>query len=301
MAKPWKAEYAKPVRLSCNAKAARTTSTKRGSDSGSGLGRWFNPPNSTRFMPVLSVYTKSEGQGSKGLAWHHANCFMELSPTNLLGWESLPAFDQAAALALVKTVLSSTKGGTKVELQEDIESSNGGAKHKRAATGDQKSKIAKSDAVLIISIHYLFSADGMLFGALGRCPLCSGRLRYSGGMYRCHGYPSAWSKCSYSTTEPECVKGKWKIPEESSNDYLCKVKKSSRILPLPSSNVPRGGWKYLSLERTIWLIVSKDKKLPFDLYTIEAIREESSMVTVKVKGRSAVLESSGLQNSGPHP
>ncbi|CAL5353653.1 unnamed protein product [Camellia sinensis] len=46
------------------------------------------------------------------------------------------------------------------------------------------------------------------------------------------------------------------------------------------------------------LTVSKDKKLPFDLYTIEAIGEESSMVTVKVKGPSAVLESSGLQNSG---
>ncbi|CAL5425099.1 unnamed protein product [Camellia sinensis] len=72
-------------------------------------------------------------------------------------------------------------------------------------------------------------ADGMLFGALGRCPLCSGRLRYSGGMYRCHGYPSAWSKCSYSTTEPECVKGKWKIPEESSNDYLCKDEWKSKI------------------------------------------------------------------------
>ncbi|THG13584.1 hypothetical protein TEA_007847 [Camellia sinensis var. sinensis] len=99
----------------------------------------------------LSVYTKPRGQGSKGLAWHHANCFIELSPTNLLGWESLPAFDQATALALVKKVLSSTKGGTKVELQADIESSNGGAKHKRAVTGDQKSKIAKSNAGAMLS------------------------------------------------------------------------------------------------------------------------------------------------------
>ncbi|KAI7983448.1 Poly [ADP-ribose] polymerase 1 [Camellia lanceoleosa] len=288
-------------------------------------------------------------------------------------------------LALVKTVLSSTKG-TKVELQEDIESSNGGAKHKRAVTGDELPKTSDLEIQLEAQTKELWAlkddlkkhvttaelremleangqnstrsefdlrdccADGMLFGALGHCQLCSGRLRYSGTMYRCHGYPSAWSKFSYSTTEPECVKGKWKIPEESSNDYLCKVKKSSRILPLPSSNVPhgnraangqpqsskgeklrdlnvaivglpkesmdewkskiegaggcvhnkikKGGWKYLSLERTIWLIVSKDKKLPFDLYTIEAIREESSMVTVKVKGRSAVLESSGLLNSG---
>lgn len=40
------------------------------------------------------------------------------------------------------------------------------------------------------------------------------------------------------------------------------------------------------------------KKLPFDKYKIEASGETSSMVTVKVKGRSAVHEASGLQDSG---
>ncbi|GFZ13552.1 poly(ADP-ribose) polymerase 2 [Actinidia rufa] len=102
------------------------------------------------------------------------------------------------------------------------------------------------------SLHWLRSiplpekcADGMLFGALGWCSLCSGCLRYSGGMYRCHGYLSAWNKCSYSTTEPERVKQKWKIPEETTNDYLFKwfksqkAKKSSRTLPQPS-NIPSG-------------------------------------------------------------
>ena len=44
--------------------------------------------------------------------------------------------------------------------------------------------------------------------------------------------------------------------------------------------------------------IRRQKKLPFDLYKIEAIGEASSMVTVKVKGRSAVHESSGLQDSG---
>ena len=42
----------------------------------------------------------------------------------------------------------------------------------------------------------------------------------------------------------------------------------------------------------------RQKKLPYDLYKIEAIGEASSMVTVKVKGQSAVHESSGLQDSG---
>lgn len=67
------------------------------------------------------------------------------------------------------------------------------------------------------------SADGMLFGALASCPICSGSLHYSGGEYRCHGYVSAWSKCSYSTTEPVRLKEKWKIPRETSNEYLIKV------------------------------------------------------------------------------
>ncbi|XAR61125.1 NAD(+) ADP-ribosyltransferase [Bertholletia excelsa] len=89
-------------------------------------------------------------------------------------------------------------------------------------------------------------ADGMLFGALKPCPLCGGQLHYSGGMYKCHGYLSAWSKCSYATAEPEHIKGKWKIPAETSNSYLCKwfksqkMKKPSRILPPPSSNMSCG-------------------------------------------------------------
>lgn len=44
--------------------------------------------------------------------------------------------------------------------------------------------------------------------------------------------------------------------------------------------------------------IEKKKKLPFDLYKVEAIGESHSMVTVKVKGRSAVHEASGLQDSG---
>ncbi|KAA8550776.1 hypothetical protein F0562_002460 [Nyssa sinensis] len=220
-------------------------------------------------------------------------------------------------------------------------------------------------------------ADGILFGALGRCSLCSGCLRYSGGMYRCHGYLSAWSKCSYSTTEPERVKGKWKIPGETSNEYLCKLfksqkaKKPVRILPPPSfstsgcqaaNGLPQSSkgeklgdlrvaiagapkesmeeWKRqiegaggqvhtktkkdtnclvvsgvlddqdaemrkarrmkLPIVREDYVVdcIKRQKKLPFDLYKIESIGESSSMVTVKVKGQSAVHESSGLQDSG---
>lgn len=70
---------------------------------------------------------------------------------------------------------------------------------------------------------FVISADGMLFGALEICSLCSGNLHYSGGTYKCKGFLTEWSKCAYSTSEPNRVKGKWKIPEETENQYLRKV------------------------------------------------------------------------------
>lgn len=42
----------------------------------------------------------------------------------------------------------------------------------------------------------------------------------------------------------------------------------------------------------------RQKKLRVDFYKIEASEEAKSMVTVKVKGRSAVHEASGLQDTG---
>ena len=51
----------------------------------------------------------------------------------------------------------------------------------------------------------------MMFGALGNCPLCSGSMPYSRVDYRCDGYLSAWSKCSYSTTDPICLRGNGEV------------------------------------------------------------------------------------------
>jgi hypothetical protein len=44
--------------------------------------------------------------------------------------------------------------------------------------------------------------------------------------------------------------------------------------------------------------MERKKKLPFDMYKVEMIGEASSMVTIKVKGQSAVHDASGLQDSG---
>ncbi|KAL6214589.1 hypothetical protein ACLB2K_014021 [Fragaria x ananassa] len=380
----------------------------------------------------VRISTKPEGQGARGLAWHHAKCFMESSPSTqvekLSGWETIPVSDQAAVSALLKD-------GKKVEAQESKEippqsKSKAGTKRRKDGDGDdQKSKVSKSEGdvstsrdvsvsnateveikmeaqtkelwalkddlkkhVTTVELRKMLEAnaqsstgseldlrdrcaDGMMFGALSKCPLCSGHLHYSGATYRCHGFLTAWTKCSYSTQEPERLKGKWKVPEDTENQFLQKwfksqkVGKPARILPPPSSNSPGGqafngqpqssasladlkvsfrGLPKESMEKwnkdiegvagsvhakikkdTNCLVVggepdAKDaeikkarrmkipivredylvecfkrkKKLPFDLYKVEAVGETSSMATVKVKGRSAVHESSGLQDTG---
>ncbi|KAL1143123.1 hypothetical protein V6Z11_A11G141100 [Gossypium hirsutum] len=389
----------------------------------------------------VRISSKPKGQGSKGLVWNHAKCFLDLSPTTevekLPGWEHIPSSDQASISALVKKVPAAKTGkGTDVPKDQQPQStSTAGAKRKKDVGDDQKSKITELEGevsapgagctknandladkkpkdsdletkleaqtkelwalkdelkkhVTTAELREMLEAngqdatgseldlrdrcaDGMMFGALGKCPMCSGCLRFSGGKYRCHGYISAWSKCSYSTCEPERLKGKWKVPDETNNEFLSKwfksqkIKKPARILPPPSasssqaangqsqtSNVeslanlkvsivglPKesleewkgkikeaGGMVHAKIKTdTNCLVVSgdseghdaerrkarrmrlpivredylvdcfkKQKKLPFDLYKVEAIGEASSMVTVKVKGRSAVHEASGL-------
>ncbi|TYI55471.1 hypothetical protein E1A91_D11G144400v1 [Gossypium mustelinum] len=392
----------------------------------------------------VRISSKPKGQGSKGLVWNHAKCFLDLSPTTevekLPGWEHIPSSDQASISALVKKVPAAKTGkGTDVPKEQQPQStSTAGAKRKKDVGDDQKSKITKLEGevsargagrtknandltdkkpkdsdletkleaqakelwalkdelkkhVTTAELREMLEAngqdatgseldlrdrcaDGMMFGALGKCPMCSGCLRFSGGKYRCHGYISAWSKCSYSTCEPERLKGKWKVPDETNNEFLSKwfksqkIKKPARILPPPSASSSQaangqsqtsnaeslanlkvsivglpmesleewkgkikeaGGMVHAKIKTdTNCLVVSgdseghdaerrkarrmrlpivredylvdcfkKQKKLPFDLYKVEAIGEASSMVTVKVKGRSAVHEASGLQDS----
>lgn len=228
-------------------------------------------------------------------------------------------------------------------------------------------------------------ADGMLFGALAKCPTCAGPLEYHGGQYRCRGNLSEWSKCTYTTRSPERVKGKWKIPEDSDNAYLKKwfknqkAKKEKRLLIAKSPEKPaannqgtssekrivkgtnigvgsleglrvaivgkntKAKWKKLieaaggqilngivseidcvvtneaeldleenktKLQQALSLQITVVKEefltdclergalLPVDQYALETAGKFTSIVKVKVKGRSAVHEESGLQDVG---
>ncbi|KAI4364087.1 hypothetical protein MLD38_020224 [Melastoma candidum] len=381
----------------------------------------------------VRISSKPDRPGAKGLAWHHANCFLNKVPSTqldgLMGWNSLSPSDQAAISALVKEDSHPAEGDSTEDQDEEVLStSRAGVKRKKDVINNQKSKLVRCEGngagkttvedgkmlqreaemeaqskelwalkddlkkhVSTAEMREMLEAngqesagseldlrdrcaDGMLFGALASCPLCSGFLHYSGGLYKCHGYLSAWSKCSYSHREPERLKGKWKIPDGTKNKFLTqwnksqKSKKPIRILPETSTNSSCGSevavasksetledlkvavvgptkesvneWRakleeagtlvYAKIIKGISCVVvggeldgtetelkkarrmkipvvredylvdclNRRKKLPFDLYRVENMEKASSLVTVKVKGRSAVHVASGLQDSG---
>jgi hypothetical protein len=83
-----------------------------------------------------------------------------------------------------------------------------------------------------------------MFGALDMCPLCKSPMEYQGGSYRCRGFLSAWSKCSFSTKTPQRAASKWQIPKNSDNEYLLQWfkrqsnKKGERLLAPTSTAAP---------------------------------------------------------------
>jgi predicted DNA-binding WGR domain protein len=217
--------------------------------------------------------------------------------------------------------------------------------------------------------------DGMMFGALDTCPLCKSPMEYQGGSYRCRGFLSAWSKCSFSTKTPQRAASKWQIPKNSDNEYLLQWfkrqsnKKGERLLaptstaePEKSDQVQNSGFfsgcefitygrlslsqaklkekveaaggrirpgssgignsatcvvttasslenekvrqdiqfaKSLPIVREQYLhdCLEQGKKLPMKGYELE-LGFKQEVVKVKVKGRGAVHEDSGLQDTG---
>ncbi|KAF9608125.1 hypothetical protein IFM89_006052 [Coptis chinensis] len=306
----------------------------------------------------VRISTKPEGQGARGVAWHHASCFMESTPSTkvekLSGWESLSASDQEAVCSLAKKGCSTNKSDLNSEAHVDDElmekPSKGGMKRRRSTSDGQKSKVHKSEenvlvgdvpntsdlkskledqsktlwaiqdelkkhvtmtelrAMLKANHSYLKGsefelrdrcADGMLFGALDRCPICNGPIICSGDQYCCRRHLK-WGRCSYSATEASRLKGKWKVPQETSNEYLTKWfelqkgNKPTRILPPHSSKKASGSQVTNGVSNML-----KSKKLEDLKVTITGLPKESNgMATVKFKGRGAVDESSGLQDSG---
>ncbi|CAI5510371.1 unnamed protein product [Closterium sp. Naga37s-1] len=63
-------------------------------------------------------------------------------------------------------------------------------------------------------------ADGMLFGPLPPCQLCAYPMEYWDGRYRCRGFLSAWSACSFTTRDVQRKQAAWVVPEEITNPFV---------------------------------------------------------------------------------
>ncbi|KAI3982500.1 hypothetical protein MKX01_031239 [Papaver californicum] len=227
----------------------------------------------------IRISTKPGGEGTSTLAWHHAYCYMEWSHStnveNLSRWNTLSVANQGDVRACAnKGTFTGNTGDLLVELQGDEELQQkplkGGVKRKTSFKSSNycrmREMLETNDQHSSGSELHLreICADRMLFGPLGSCPICCGSLRYSGAEYRCHGYVSSWTRCSYSTTEPIRLKGEWRIPQETSNEYLCKWLKSQkgyrsvRILPTLFSNQASGSQTAFKGLKVALVGVSKD-------------------------------------------
>ncbi|CAI5982637.1 unnamed protein product [Closterium sp. NIES-65] len=63
-------------------------------------------------------------------------------------------------------------------------------------------------------------ADGMLFGPLPPCQLCASPMEYWDGRYRCRGFLSAWSACTFSTRDVQRKEAAWVLPDEITNPFV---------------------------------------------------------------------------------
>lgn len=78
----------------------------------------------------------------------------------------------------------------------------------------------------------------MLFGPLGKCPLCGSHMEYKEGHYCCRGFLSEWTKCTHTSGEALRLKAQWKLPEDNDNEYLdevCRLRLSFSSLSLRGS------------------------------------------------------------------
>ena len=105
----------------------------------------------------------------------------------------------------------------------------------------------------------------MMFGALEKCPECSGdgqlEFRSSAG-YQCTGNVSEWTKCRHRTTKPERVE--FKLPGSYRKQFdFCKLYKSKPNTPttiprsssqesLDTTKGTSGSNGYISTGRGIW-------------------------------------------------
>lgn len=70
---------------------------------------------------------------------------------------------------------------------------------------------------------FLNSQDLLFYGALEKCPVCSGSLEFDGRRYSCKGFYSEWASCTFSTRNPPRKEEPIKLPDSVQNSLVSDV------------------------------------------------------------------------------
>ncbi|RCV10443.1 hypothetical protein SETIT_2G112900v2 [Setaria italica] len=220
---------------------------------------------------TVRVSAKLEGQASKGIPWYHVNCFLEVSISATVekfsGWDTLSDEDKRTVLDLVKKDVGHNEP-TK------------GSKRKKGENDMQSCKAPKLDE-----------------------STSEGTVRNKGKLVDPR--DSNASSADIQQKLKEQSDTLWKLKDE-----LTKHLSTAELRDMLEANEQdTSGPERLLLDR--WRLkipivredyigecIRKNRTLPFDLYKVEnTLESKGGTVTVKVKGRSAVHESSGLQDT----
>lgn len=119
-------------------------------------------------------------------------------------------------------------------------------------------------------------AECMLFGAMPLCPECkTGVIVPWKGVFRCTGFATAWSKCTF--TKESIDRLEWKIPDSTKNEYL-------------------QSFKFTMEKQVVKKVVEPEKKERKKSTTPSP--KKAKTVKMVVKGNSAIDPKTGLSETG---
>ncbi|KAL4361975.1 hypothetical protein GQ457_04G027350 [Hibiscus cannabinus] len=241
-------------------------------------------------------------------------CFLELSPTTqvekLPGWESLPSSDQATISALVKKAKELRYWRRK----QPQSTSTAGAKRKKDVGDDQKSKVSKLEG------EVMTRRSGKNADDLDKKPKDSDleskleaqtkQLWALKDELKKHVTTAELREILEANVKMQqdqnliCVTaGKWKVPDETNNDFLSKwfksqkIKKPVRILPPPSASLSQASNGQSQTSKVESLADLKVSMVGLPQESMEEwtgkIKEAGGIVHAKIKNDTNCLVVSG--------
>jgi len=253
------------------------------------------------------------------VVWHHWTCFLQAGvlprSTQLIeGFSKLRPEDQK-------------------ELRKHIPDEGGAGKRANAALEKQSKQVFEvQDALAKLSEAQLkemlrenslpfqklgtyaaslveICADGICFGAPGKCPVCTkGDLILSGECYRCKGWISEFLKCTYKTQKPDRIP--WELTD-AAKAVLGNItpKTGDRLFAAPLQDKEEGGASASSSEKrppflglTVVVLGRNASKLAEQIKNnggavADAITKATTFVVAKSKEAAVAADSKGVESA----